>query len=416
MSLRLVLLLVTGLPLLAFWGCGDDEQSPIAPDISCPAPIVDLMATPLGTSASLSWTATGEDGANNPGVIYNVKYSTSVITPTNFFEASFADSFADNSQPGKKLEIEVENLPSDTRLNFALVASDYANNTSRLSNIASMVSGPSLSAYFEDAYSTRAVETDSDGNFYLAGLVGMNRVRQFSENGEEVWEHVSQYETRDLAVGPDGTIYVLGASTITRLLVDGSVEGFWQLDYSSRPRYKRITVDGFGTVFVLKSEAASSGDYSIYYICRLDDEGVIEAEWPVADNYVNPDGDMGNLVQDLEADCHGNVYALLHGALFCPNCQYAVLVFGRNGDLVSKWGHRLTEFHWPHGIAVGPDGLVYICDFDTSIVQVFTWDGEFITMWATPCRGPLDVSVDPNGRVYVNAINTDCGGGVYIYR
>ena len=77
------------------------------------------------------------------------------------------------------------------------------------------------------------------------------------------------------------------------------------------------------------------------------------------------------------------------------------------------WGDG--EFCEPRGIAVGPDGRVYVADTWNHRVQVFTLDGQFLARVGTfgqsgssvssaPARfyGPRDVAVDQSGRVYVS--------------
>jgi uncharacterized protein (TIGR03663 family) len=92
------------------------------------------------------------------------------------------------------------------------------------------------------------------------------------------------------------------------------------------------------------------------------------------------------------------------------------------------WGQVGTgpgEFNHPRGIAVGPDGNVYVVDSDNYRVQVFDSSGTFLREWGTQCNlesghgcvdpdgsGPLElgdgqfqepwgIAVALDGRVYV---------------
>jgi len=87
-------------------------------------------------------------------------------------------------------------------------------------------------------------------------------------------------------------------------------------------------------------------------------------------------------------------------------------VWGTFADL-SKGAAPGGTFYEPWGVAVGPDGSVYVADTWNHRLQKFTADGQFLTMWGffgqgeTPFAlwGPRDIAIDANGMVYV----TDTG-------
>jgi uncharacterized protein (TIGR03663 family) len=86
----------------------------------------------------------------------------------------------------------------------------------------------------------------------------------------------------------------------------------------------------------------------------------------------------------------------------------AIKVWGTFAD-VSKGDAPIGTFNEPWGVAVSPDGSVYVTDTWNHRVQKFTADGTPIQMWGvfgtaeTPgaLYGPRGIAVDSQGRVYV---------------
>ena len=89
-----------------------------------------------------------------------------------------------------------------------------------------------------------------------------------------------------------------------------------------------------------------------------------------------------------------------------------------DGQVLQSWGTFADvsagaapggTFYEPWGVAVGPDGSVYVTDTWNHRVEKFTADGQFITMWGyfgqaeqpEAFWGPRGIAVDSQGRVFV---------------
>src|SRR5439155_25545388 len=80
-------------------------------------------------------------------------------------------------------------------------------------------------------------------------------------------------------------------------------------------------------------------------------------------------------------------------------------VFTSTGGYLASWrplGDSTLSFGSPFGVAVGPDGRVYVADGNPRI-YIFANDGAYITFWPIGGRG---LAVDPAGHVYV--MDTGC--------
>lgn len=88
--------------------------------------------------------------------------------------------------------------------------------------------------------------------------------------------------------------------------------------------------------------------------------------------------------------------------------------FSPDGRLLKSWGepgnaqdlrnttNEPNKFHTPHGIWVEGD-RVYALDRENNRIQIFTLDGEFISMWVNLER-PTDMYVDREGVAYVSEL------------
>ena len=114
------------------------------------------------------------------------------------------------------------------------------------------------------------------------------------------------------------------------------------------------------------------------------------------------------------------------GTLYVADSKnHRILHLDSDGSLLHTWGQfGATDytnnieaapgtFNEPWGVAVGPDGSVFVADTWNNRIQKFTPEGEFVTMWgqfgAAESRyhfwGPRGVAVDAEGHVFI----TDTG-------
>ena len=82
-----------------------------------------------------------------------------------------------------------------------------------------------------------------------------------------------------------------------------------------------------------------------------------------------------------------------------------VAKFSPQGKFLFDWGTKGAQpgqFDLPHGIALDPQGHVYVADRSNGRVQVFDGDGKFLAQWKGPEIGrPWALTVGPDGCFYV---------------
>jgi uncharacterized protein (TIGR03663 family) len=162
---------------------------------------------------------------------------------------------------------------------------------------------------------------------------------------------------RDIAVAPDGSVYVADSANhrIQHLSQDGNVLQTW---------------GKFGDV--------SKGDAP---------GGTFNEPWAVA------------------IGLDGSVYVT-------DTWNHRIQKFTASGEFVKMWGYfgqaEKPEGFWgPRGLAVDKNGNVYVTDTGNKRVVIFTPDGEFVAQFGTAgidpgqFDEPVGVAVDQNGLVYV---------------
>ena len=92
-------------------------------------------------------------------------------------------------------------------------------------------------------------------------------------------------------------------------------------------------------------------------------------------SYETSGEDWGNLPEDwtykeataVAVDERDNVYVFNRGT-------HPMVVLGADGNVLRTWGDGI--FGNPHGVTIGPDGMVYCVDNGDHTVRKFTPDGK----------------------------------------
>ena len=198
------------------------------------------------------------------------------------------------------------------------------------------------------------------------------------------------HEPSGVAVDPQGGVFVVdtAGSRIEKLSPSGRVLASighigTGLDALRRPR--GIVLDGQGRLLV--------ADTANHRIQRFDAaSGEPLGTWGV----IGSGPGEFILPTSLALDSSGDVYVADTG-------NHRVQKLGSDGQPLAEW----DGLHFPHGIAVDGDNLVYVTD--SSGVWKFSAAGEVVAHWTAPGQfgDPYGVTVANDGTVYV--ADTDNG-------
>ena len=108
-----------------------------APDTLRPATASVAVSAVTDSSATLAWTAVGDDSLTGTAASYEIRYSTAPINAANFASATAATGAPAPAAPGTPQSLVIRGLNRQVTYYFALRTADEAGNRSALSNVPS---------------------------------------------------------------------------------------------------------------------------------------------------------------------------------------------------------------------------------------------------------------------------------------
>ena len=267
----------------------------------------------------------------------------------------------------------------------------------------------------------RGLAVAADGSLYVVDT-GNSRIQHLSPQGEVLQVWGTRYEGEgnpppgqfkepwDVAVGPDGSVYVADTwnHRIQKFTADGTFVTAWGTGILMDPTNmlgfygpRGIAVNSQGNVFI-----TDTGNKRVVY---FDPDGKPLGQF--GESGLNP-GQFNEPV-GLTFDAQDNLYVAdtwnQRVQLFSPNANGGY-------SYASEWDVRgwegITPTNYPY-IAADAAGHIFITDPDNGRVIEFTTRGEVVRYWedggtnAGVFNLPVGIAIDPKGGVWV----VDSGNG-----
>ena len=205
---------------------------------------------------------------------------------------------------------------------------------------------------------------------------------------------------RGVATGPDESVYVVDrdAHMVVKFTSEGTFLANWGSEGSGPGQFNSphgVAVAPDGSVYVADTQN-----------CRIQ-------KFTSDGNFIWERGSRGTGAKDTDRHKH---FLHPHGVAVGPNGSVYVADTDNNrihtytpdGTFIDFLveGYEV-QFRSPFGLSVGPDGSVYVADHDNHRVQRSTSDGRFIVQWGSEggnsgqFRGPFGVAISDDGKVYI---------------
>ncbi len=200
---------------------------------------------------------------------------------------------------------------------------------------------------------------------------------------------------RDVTVSPGGTISVIDAGN--RRLQSFDATG-------------TLLAVWFDLELGAATAVAAAPDDTLYVVEQTNRVRHVTAEGTVLDVWGSEGHGPGEFFMP-----HGIAVAPDGTVYVADTSNHRIQAFDGTGAFLSEWGREGPEpgaFSAPQAVAVAQDGTVYVADMGNHRIQFFTADGLYLGQWATEgsslLAGPTSIAVAPDGKaVYVTRGHED---------